>query len=138
MPQQDRKTVIRGTPDIRKRRPYNTQVSGVLATAFALSLAYSVIVTFTGSHEGYGLGDPTLWIFYAVGFGLAAMALTDRIWAWWVVAVAVMIFIAGGIFYYPPVFPPSAPTPLPWVEKDVYKGLPILLAYLCVPRLRNV
>jgi hypothetical protein len=81
MSQEDRKTVIRGTPDTRKRRPYSTQVSGVLAAAFALSLAYSAIVTFTGSHEGYGLGDPALWVFYAVGFGLAAMALTDRTWA---------------------------------------------------------
>jgi hypothetical protein len=138
MPQEDRKTVIRGTPDTRKRRPYSTQVSGVLAAAFALSLAYSVIVTVTGSHEGYGLGDSTLWIFYAVGFGLAAMALTDRTWAWWVVAVTVVILIAVGIFYYPTVFPPSAQTPFAWFENDVYMGLLILAEYLCVQRLRNV
>jgi hypothetical protein len=50
-------------------------VSGVLAAAFALSLAYSAIVTVTRSHVGYGLGDPTLWAFYAAGFGLAALAL---------------------------------------------------------------
>lgn len=136
MPQENRKTVIRGTPDTRKRRPYSTQGSGVLAAAFALSLAYSVIVTFTGSHEGYGLGDPTLWIFYAVGFGLAAMALTDR--AWWVVAVTVLILIAVGIFYYPTVFPPSAQTAFAWFENDVYVGLLILAEYLCVQRLRNV
>jgi hypothetical protein len=137
MSQEDRKTVIRGTPDTRKRRPYSTQVSGVLAAAFALSLAYSAIVTFTGSHEGYGLGDPALWIFYAVGFGLAAMALTDRTWAWWVVAVTVLILIAVGIFYYPTVFPPSAQTPFAWFENDVYVGLLILAEYLCVQRLRN-
>jgi hypothetical protein len=138
MPQEDRNTVIRGRSHARKRRPYSTQVSGVLAGAFALSLAYSVIVTFAGTHEGYGLGDPTLWIFYAVGFGLAAMALTDRIWAWWVVAVTVLILIAVGIFYYPTVFPPSAQTPLAWFENDVYMGLLILAEYLCVQRLRNV
>src|SRR4028118_1460146 len=128
MPQENRKTVIRPTPDIRKRRPYSTQVSGVLAAAFVLSLTYSAIVTVTGSHEGYGLGDPTLWIFYAVGFGLAAMALTDKIWAWWVVAVTVLILIAVGIFYYyyPTVFPPSAQTPFAWFENDVYMGLLIL------------
>jgi cytochrome bd-type quinol oxidase subunit 2 len=135
---EDRKTVVRGTPDARKRRSYSIQVSGVLAAAFALSLAYSVIVTLTGSHEGYGLGYPTLWIFYAVGFGLAAMALTDRIWAWWVVAVTVLILIAVGIFYYPTVFPPSAQTPFAWFENDVYMGLLILAEYLCVQRLRNV
>jgi peptidoglycan/LPS O-acetylase OafA/YrhL len=138
MPQEDRKTVIRGTLDTRKRRPYSTQVSGVLAAAFALSLAYSVIVTFTGSHEGYGLGDPTLWVFYAVGFGLAALALTNRLWAWWIVAVTVLILIAVGIFYYPTVFPPSAQTPFAWFENDVYVGLLILAEYLCVQRLRNV
>ena len=75
MLQEDRRAVVRGTPDTRKRRPYSTQVSGVLAAAFALSLAYSAIVTVTGSHVGYDLGDPTLWAFYAVGFGLAALAL---------------------------------------------------------------
>jgi cytochrome bd-type quinol oxidase subunit 2 len=111
MPQENRKTVIRPTPDIRKRRPYSTQVSGVLAAAFVLSLTYSAIVTVTGSHEGYGLGDPTLWIFYAVGFGLAALALTNRLWAWWIVTAAVLALIAVGIFYYPTVFPPSAQTP---------------------------
>jgi cytochrome bd-type quinol oxidase subunit 2 len=136
--QEDRKAVIRGTPDTRKRRPYRTQVAGVLAAAFLLSLAYSTIVTFTGSHEGYGLGDPVLWAFYAVGFGLAALALADRIWAWWVVAVAVLALIAVGIFYYPTVFPPSAQTTLAWFENDVYMGLLILAEYLCVQRLRDV
>jgi hypothetical protein len=125
-------------PRGNRRRPYRTQVAAVIAAAFALSLAYSAIVTFTGSHEGYGLGDPTLWIFYALGFGLAAMALTDRIWAWWIVAVTVLILTAVGIFYYPTVFPPSAQTHFAWFENDVYMGLLILAEYLCVQRLRSV
>jgi hypothetical protein len=83
-------------------------VAGVLAAAFTLSLVYSVIVTFTGSHEEYGMADPALWAFYAVGFGLAALALTNRTWAWWVVA-AVLALIAVSMFYYPTVFPLSAP-----------------------------
>ena len=135
---EDRKTIIRGTAGTRKRRPYSTQVSGALAAAFALSLAYSAIVTVTESHEGYGLGDPTLWIFYAVGFGLAALALTNRLWAWWIVTAAVLALIAVGIFYYPTVFPPSARTPFAWFENDVYVGLLILAEYLCVQRLCNV
>jgi peptidoglycan/LPS O-acetylase OafA/YrhL len=138
MPQEDKKTETRGTPDNRKRRPYRTEVAGVLAAAFALSLTYSAIVTVTGSHEGYGLGDPTLWVFYAVGFGLAALALTNRLWAWWIVTAAVFALIAVGIFYYPTVFPPSAQTTLAWFENDVYMGLLILAEYLCVQRLRNV
>jgi peptidoglycan/LPS O-acetylase OafA/YrhL len=124
------------SPRVGRRSPYHTQVAGALAAAFALSLAYSAIVTFTGSHEGYGLGDPALWVFYAVGFGLAALALADR--AWRVVAGAVLALIAIGIFYYPTVFPPSAQTPLAWFENDVYVGLLILAEYLCIQRLRNV
>ena len=138
MSQEDKKTETCGTPANRKRRPYSTQVSGVLAAAFVLSLTCSAIVTVTGSHEGYGLGDPTLWIFYAVGFGLAALALTNRLWAWWIVTAAVFALIAVGIFYYPTVFPPSAQTTLAWFENDVYMGLLILAEYLCVQRLRNV
>ena len=122
----------------RKRRPYRTQVAGVLAAAFTLSLTYSVIVTVTGSHEGYGLGDPALWIFYAVGFGLVALALADRRWTRWVVAATVLALIAVGIFYYPTVFPPSAQTTFAWFENDVYVGLLILAEYLCVQHLRNV
>ena len=121
-----------------RRRPYRAQVAGVLAAAFALSLAYSVIVTVTGSHEGYGMADPALWAFYALGFGLAGLALADRMWAWWVVAVAVLALIAVGIFYYPTIFPPSAQTAFAWFENDVYVGLLILAEYLCVQRLRGV
>ena len=120
------------------RSSYRTQVAGVLAAAFALSLAYSAIVTFTGSHEGYGLGDPVLWAFYAVGFGMAALAVADRAWTWWVVAAVVLALIAVGIFYYLTVFPPSAQTPFAWFENDVYVGLLIVAEYLCLQRLRNV
>lgn len=115
---------------------YRTQVAGVLAAAFAL--AYSAIVTVTGSHEGYGLGHPALWAFYAVGFGMATLALADRAWTWWVVAVVVLVLIAVGIFYYSTVFPPSAQTPFAWFENDVYVGFLIVAEYLCVQRLRNV
>ena len=110
---EDNCAVIREKRGERRRRPYRTQVAGVLAAAFSLSLAYSVIVTFTGSHEGYGMADPALWAFYAVGFGLVALVLSDRTWAWWVVAVVVLALIRVGIFYYPTVFPPSAQPPSP-------------------------
>jgi cytochrome bd-type quinol oxidase subunit 2 len=122
----------------QKRRPYRTQVAGVLVAAFTLSLAYSVTVTLTGSHEGYGMADPTLWVFYTVGFGLAALSLTDRVWAWWVIAAVVLVLILVGIFYYPTIFPPSAQTAFAWFENDVYVGLLVLAEYLCVQRLRNV
>ncbi len=138
MLQEDKDVAIYKTRGGQRRRTYRTQVAGVLVAAFALSLTYSVTVTFTGSHEGYSLGDPALWVFYAVGFGLAALALSDRRWAWWVTAAMVLALIAVGIFYYPTVFPPSAQTPLAWFENDVYMGLLILAEYLCVQRLRNM
>ena len=135
---EDNSAAIREKRDGRRKRPYRTQVAGVLAAAFSLSLAYSVIVTFTGSHEGYGMADPALWAFYAVGFGLVALVLSDRTWAWWVVVVVVLALIGVGIFYYPAVFPPSAQTTFAWFENDVYMGLLVLAEYLCVQRLRNV
>ena len=135
---EDNSSAIREKRGGRRRRTYRTQVAGVLAAAFALSLTYSVIVTFTGSHEGYSMADPALWVFCAVGFGLVALALWDTTWAWWVLAAAVLVLIAVGIFYYPTVFPPSAQTPLAWFENDVYMGLLILAEYLCVQRLRRI
>ena len=110
---EDNSAAIREKRDGRRRRPYRTQVAGVLAAAFSLSLAYSVIVTFTGSHEGYGMADPALWAFYAVGFGLVALVLSDRTWAWWVVVVVVLALIGVGIFYYPTVFPRARRPPSP-------------------------
>ena len=136
--QEDKNAAIYETRGGRRRHTYRTQVAGVLAAAFALSLTYSVIFTFTGSHEGYSMADPALWVFYAAGFGLAALALTDRVWAWRVVAAGVLALIGVGIFYYPTIFPPSAQTTLAWFENDVYVGLLILAEYLCVQRLRNV
>jgi cytochrome bd-type quinol oxidase subunit 2 len=122
-----------------KRSTYRTQVAGVLAAAFTISLAYSVIVTLTGSHEGYTLAEPSiLWVHFPVGYGLVALALTDRTWAWWTVAAVVLALIAVGILYYPTIFPPSAQTTLAWFENDVYMGLLILAEYLCVQRLRGV
>jgi cytochrome bd-type quinol oxidase subunit 2 len=135
---EDNSAAVREKRGERRRRPYRTQVAGVLAAAFTLSLVYSVIVTFTGSHKGYGMADPALWAFYAVGFGLVALALADRSWARWVVAAAVLALIAVGIFYYPTVFPPSAQTTLAWFENDVYVGLLILAEYLCVQHLRRI
>jgi hypothetical protein len=136
--QEDEKPETGGPSANRVLRPYRAQVAGVLAAAFTLSLAYSVVVTFTGSHEGYGLTDPALWVFYAVGYGLAALTLTDRTWAWWATAAGVLSLIAVGIFYYPTVFPPAAQTAFAWFENDVYVGLLILAEYLCVQRLRGV
>ena len=55
---------------------YSTQVAGVLVAAFTISALYSVISTLSGAiHDAT---NPILWIFYVVGFGLAALARMDR------------------------------------------------------------
>lgn len=57
---------------------------------------------------------------------------------WWFVSVAVLVLIAVGIFYYPAIFPPSAQTPLGFLENDLYMGLLVLAEYLWVQRRRGV
>ena len=115
---------------------YSTQVAGVLVAAFTLSALYTVISTLSGViHYAY---NPILWIFIVVGFGLAALARTDRSWSWWIVSAAVLLLILGGIFVYPAYFVPSEQTTFGWFENDIYIGLLILAEYLCIKRLRNV
>jgi peptidoglycan/LPS O-acetylase OafA/YrhL len=115
---------------------YSTQVAGVLVAAFTLSALCTVISTLSGViNDAYNL---ILWIFYVVGFGLAALARMDRSWTWWIVSAAVLLLILGGIFLYPAYFVPSEQTAFGWFENDVYIGLLILAEYLCIQRLRNV
>jgi hypothetical protein len=71
---------------------YSTQVAGVLVAAFTISALYSVISTLSGvTHGANNLEDPSLWIFYVVGFGLAALARMDRSLTWWIVSAAVLL-----------------------------------------------
>ncbi len=128
-----------GATRVGKSRRYSSQVAGVLAAAFAVSALYALVSTLSGNtNYGSDPRDPQLWVFYVIGFGLAALARTDRTWAWRVVGVAVLVLILVGIFYYPTVFVLGAQTTLGWFENDVYVGLLILAEYLCVQRLRNV
>ncbi len=120
----------------RGRRPYSTQVAGVLLAAFTLSLGYTVYTTLIGLTDD--AKNPMVLPFYVVGFGLAALARTNKRWAWPVVAAVVLLLIAVGIFYYPTIFVPARQTPLGWFENDVYMGLLIVAEYLCIQRLRGV
>ena len=123
----------------QRRSRYSTQVAGVLVAAFTISVLYSVISTLSGvTHEANNLEDPGLWIFYVVGFGLAALARMDRPETWWIVSAAVLLLLLGGIFLYPAYFVPRTQTAFGWFENDVYIGLLILAEYLCIQRLRNV
>jgi FtsH-binding integral membrane protein len=57
---------------------YSTQVAGVLVAAFTISALYAVISTLSGVIQD--ANNPILWIFYVVGFGLAALACMDKSW----------------------------------------------------------
>jgi hypothetical protein len=120
----------------RRLSRYSTQVAGVPVAAFTISLLYTVISTLSGVM--YDANNPILWIFYVVGFGLAALAPMDRPWTWWIVSAVVLLLILGGIFVYPAYFVPSEQTTFGWFENDVYIGLLMLAEYLCIQRLCNV
>jgi peptidoglycan/LPS O-acetylase OafA/YrhL len=115
---------------------YSTQVAWVLVAAFTISALYTAISALSGVM--HGANDPRLWIFYVVGFGLAALVRMDRSWSWWIISAAVLLLILAGIFVYPAYFVPSEQTAFGWFENDVYIGLLILAEYLCIQRLHNV
>jgi hypothetical protein len=118
---------------------YSTQVAGVLVAAFTISALYSAISTLSGVTDAVNnLAEPGLWIFYAVGFGLAALARMDRPATWWIVSGAVSYLLLAGIFQYRAYFVPRMQTDFGWFENDVYIGLLLLAEYLCIQRLRNV
>jgi hypothetical protein len=118
---------------------YHRHVALVLVAAFTLSLAYTIYTTATGlTPTGYNAVNPVMWLFYLLGYGTALLAWLDRPWAWWVVAVMVLGFLAVGILVYPPTFTPELQDPLGWFENDVYMGLLIVAEYLTIQRLRRV
>jgi hypothetical protein len=123
----------------RAEHPYHTQVSCILAATFTLSLAYTIGTWIAG--EPYNTVDPTqpsTVLVYAVGFGLAALVRLDKTWIWGVVLAAVAALLAIGMLYYPTLYVPEAQHTLGWIENDLYLGLLLLAAYLCIQRLRRV
>ena len=120
-------------------RSYATQVACVLTAAFALSLAYTIYTTAAGlTPSGMNATSPAAWVFYAIGFGAAALARRDRRGAWFAIAGLLTVLLAVGVFAYPSTFTAKLQTPIGWFENDVYIGLLLLALYLSTQRLRGL
>ena len=91
-----------------------------------------------------GIEDPTFtvdtplaWGFYAVAFGMAALARRTERWAQLTVLAYLAIVLGIAFFYYPTVFGLEQQTVFGWFENDVYVGLLVTATYLGVLRLRR-
>jgi hypothetical protein len=104
-----------------------------------LSAAHTVYGWVTGIGDpGFTVTTPVAWVFYAVGFGSAALARLEHRVGQWVVTVYLSVLALVAIFWYPTTFVPRQQTVFGWVENDVYTGLLMLGMYLSVQRLRRV
>ena len=92
-----------------------------------------------------GIEDPTFtvdtplaWGFYAVAFGIAALARRTERWAQLTVLAYLVSVLGIALFYYPTTFGVEKQTMFGWFENDVYVGLLVVATYLGVLRLRRV
>ena len=113
-------------------------MSALLLSAFALSAGYTVWTTATGlADDGFTATAPGVWLFYAVMTAASLAVRSDRLAAWWTLAVLLPLLLLVGIFVYPSTFTAEHQTPLGWFENDVYLGLLMVATYLTVQRLRR-
>jgi hypothetical protein len=113
-----------------------------LFVAYALTGAFLVAAGISGGLATADLlaselpGHPApLWVLHLIGFGTAALALVDRTWSWWIVAVTTAGFIVVGVQLYSVLFMPGMLTTVVWFANDMHIGLLVVAEYLCVRRL---
>jgi hypothetical protein len=127
------------TVDRSRTSAYSRQIAGVLIAAFALSATHTVYSWVAGINDpSFNPTTPVAWVFYAVGFGSAALALRSGRVVQWSLATYLGVLLWVAIFYYPTTFTLRQQTTFGWVENDVYTGLLMLALYLVVQRLRRV
>lgn len=118
---------------------YGRQMSGVLVAAFSLSVVHTVYAWVQGIEDPtFTVDTPLAWGFYAVAFGVAALALRTERWAQLVVLGYLVTVLGIAFFYYPTTFGVEQQTVFGWFENDVYVGLLVVATYLGVLRLRRV
>lgn len=123
-------------PTDRRRSRYRLPVALALTGAFVLA---------AGITAGLAAADllpseltdraALLWAFHLLGFGTAALALVDRTWAWWIVAVLTAGYVVVGVQLYSVLFLPGLLTTLVWFANDLHIGLLVVAECLCVRRL---
>jgi hypothetical protein len=122
----------------RRVLTYPGQAGLAVFTAFALSAGYTVHLTAAGTaNPSFDAKAPAAWGFYAVGFGLAALARSTGRRAAWTLAAALTALTAVALFVYPSTFTKAQQTTFGWFENDVYTGLLMLALYLTIQSLRR-
>ena len=127
-----------GTRVTARTSSYGRHVSGVLVAAFTLSVVHTIYAWMGGIEDPtFTVDTPLCWGFYAVAYGMAALAPRTERWA----QLAVLAFLATvlviALFYYPTTFGVEKQTVFGWFENDVYVGLLVTATYLGVLRLRR-
>jgi len=117
---------------------FGRQMSAVLVAAFALSVVHTIYAWMAGIEDPtFTVDTPLAWGFYAVGFGMAALARRTERWAELTVLGYLVAVLGIAFFYYPTVFGVEQQTVFGWFENDVYVGLLVTATYLGVQRLRR-
>lgn len=122
-----------GRPDASGRH-----MSGVLVAAFSLSVVHTVHSWVLGIDDpSFTVDTPLTWAFYAVAFGMAALARRSQRWAQVTVLAFLTLVLAVAVLVYPTMFGPEQQTLFGWFENDAYVGLLVVATYLGVLRLRG-
>ena len=134
-----RTTTAPGTHVTARTSTYGRHMSGVLVAAFSLSVVHTIYAWVAGIEDPtFTVDTPLAWGFYAVAFGMAALARRTERWAQLAVLPYLATMLGIAFFYYPTVFGPVQQTVFGWFENDVYVGLLVTAAYLGVQRLQRV
>jgi len=127
-----------GTPVTARTSTYGRHMSGVLVAAFTLSVVHTIYAWMAGIEDStFTVDTPLAWGFYAVAFGLAALATRNERWAQLTVLGFLTAVLGIALFYYPTTFGVEQQTVFGWFENDVYVGLLVVATYLGVLRLRR-
>ena len=117
---------------------YGDATSLTMATAFSLSIVHTVYAWREGLEDpSFTVDTPLTWIFYVLGFAMAALARLTSRWTQVIVLSFLVSILSVSIFYYPTTFTAEQQTTFGWFENDVYIGLLGLALFLSVMRLRR-
>ena len=127
-----------GTRATLRTSTYGRHMSGVLVAAFTLSVVHTIYAWMAGIEDPtFTVDTPLSWGFYAVAFGIAALARRTERWAQLTVLAYLVTVLVIAVFYYPTTFGLEKQTVFGWLENDVYVGLLVVATYLGVLRLRR-